>query len=218
MEHNPWVYVHTTGVLCAGLCEGAAARALRGHCIILRALQDFIQLEAALEGEHSSAAQPLQPCREGGEWNTFFFSPRRKIPDRPGTSTSQPRSSSNSSSRWTPYRSVAREVTYTLAGGLLPRFRASAAWARSVGLLRSLPLIAVVPLAPLVPMATAAMAREGPAADAAPPAKKPKLHGRAFYESIGSPKYIIAPMVDQSEFVSALTGSFRPAPRGSETG
>lgn len=28
-----------------------------------------------------------------------------------------------------------------------------------------------------------------------------KLHGRAFYESIGSPKYIIAPMVDQSEFV-----------------
>lgn len=72
MEHNPWVYVHTTGVLCAGLCEGAAARALRGHCIILRALQDFIQLEAALEGEHSSAAQPLQPCREGGEWNTFF--------------------------------------------------------------------------------------------------------------------------------------------------
>lgn len=31
---------------------------------------------------------------------------------------------------------------------------------------------------------------------------KPKLHGRAFYESIGSPKYILAPMVDQSEFVS----------------
>jgi tRNA-dihydrouridine synthase 1 len=31
---------------------------------------------------------------------------------------------------------------------------------------------------------------------------RPKLHGRAFYESIGSPKYIIAPMVDASEFVS----------------
>ncbi|CAM1505405.1 Fc.00g110420.m01.CDS01 [Cosmosporella sp. VM-42] len=27
-----------------------------------------------------------------------------------------------------------------------------------------------------------------------------KLHGRAFYESIGSPKFIVAPMVDQSEF------------------
>lgn len=32
-------------------------------------------------------------------------------------------------------------------------------------------------------------------------AVKPKLHGRAFYESIGNPKYILAPMVDQSEFV-----------------
>lgn len=30
---------------------------------------------------------------------------------------------------------------------------------------------------------------------------KTKLHGRAFYESIGSPKFIVAPMVDQSEFV-----------------
>ncbi|KAK1250014.1 hypothetical protein MKX08_010017 [Trichoderma sp. CBMAI-0020] len=28
-----------------------------------------------------------------------------------------------------------------------------------------------------------------------------KLHGRAFYESIGSPKFVVAPMVDQSEFV-----------------
>ena len=36
---------------------------------------------------------------------------------------------------------------------------------------------------------------------AAAPAK-PKLFGRAFYESIGSPKYVVAPMVDQSEFVS----------------
>ena len=29
-----------------------------------------------------------------------------------------------------------------------------------------------------------------------------KLHGRAFYESIGSPKMVVAPMVDRSEFVS----------------
>jgi tRNA-dihydrouridine synthase 1 len=28
-----------------------------------------------------------------------------------------------------------------------------------------------------------------------------KLHGRAFYESLGSPKFVLAPMVDQSEFV-----------------
>lgn len=32
-------------------------------------------------------------------------------------------------------------------------------------------------------------------------AMKKKLHGREFYESIGSPKMIIAPMVDRSEFV-----------------
>lgn len=31
-----------------------------------------------------------------------------------------------------------------------------------------------------------------------------KLHGRAFYESIGSPKFVVAPMVDQSEFVRRL--------------
>lgn len=31
--------------------------------------------------------------------------------------------------------------------------------------------------------------------------RKTKLHGRAFYESIGSPKLILAPMVEQSEFV-----------------
>ncbi|CZT50464.1 related to tRNA dihydrouridine synthase [Rhynchosporium secalis] len=30
--------------------------------------------------------------------------------------------------------------------------------------------------------------------------KKEKLHGRAFYESIGGPKFVLAPMVDQSEF------------------
>ena len=33
------------------------------------------------------------------------------------------------------------------------------------------------------------------------PPRKEKLHGRAFYESIGSPKFVLAPMVDQSEFV-----------------
>jgi hypothetical protein len=33
------------------------------------------------------------------------------------------------------------------------------------------------------------------------PRKRVKLHGRAFYESIGSPKIVLAPMVEQSEFV-----------------
>ncbi|KAI1324849.1 FMN-linked oxidoreductase [Xylariaceae sp. FL0255] len=38
---------------------------------------------------------------------------------------------------------------------------------------------------------------------------KPKLHGRAFYESIGSPKFVVAPMVNQSEFAwRMLTRSF----------
>ncbi|KAI9839699.1 MAG: hypothetical protein M1838_004311 [Thelocarpon superellum] len=41
--------------------------------------------------------------------------------------------------------------------------------------------------------------------DTTPPVKvRPKLHGRAFYESLGSPKMILAPMVDQSEFVRGL--------------
>ena len=34
-----------------------------------------------------------------------------------------------------------------------------------------------------------------------PPLARKKLTGRAFYESLGSPKMILAPMVDQSEFV-----------------
>lgn len=33
------------------------------------------------------------------------------------------------------------------------------------------------------------------------PSKRTKLRGRAFYESIGSPKFVLAPMVEQSEFV-----------------
>lgn len=47
------------------------------------------------------------------------------------------------------------------------------------------------------------MASERAAAE--PAARPAKLHGRAFYESIGSPKIIVAPMVDQSEFVRHIT-------------
>ncbi|GKZ37315.1 hypothetical protein AbraIFM66950_008801 [Aspergillus brasiliensis] len=44
---------------------------------------------------------------------------------------------------------------------------------------------------------------------AAPAEQRKKLLGRQFYESIGSPKYIIAPMVDRSEFAwRMLTRSF----------
>lgn len=33
------------------------------------------------------------------------------------------------------------------------------------------------------------------------PTMRTSMTGRAFYESIGSPKMVLAPMVDQSEFV-----------------
>ncbi|KIW19187.1 hypothetical protein PV08_03481 [Exophiala spinifera] len=39
---------------------------------------------------------------------------------------------------------------------------------------------------------------------AAPTPDRPKVTGRAFYESIGSPKWIVAPMVDRSEFAWRL--------------
>ncbi|KAK0100421.1 hypothetical protein ONS95_008369 [Cadophora gregata] len=41
--------------------------------------------------------------------------------------------------------------------------------------------------------------------------RRGKLYGRAFYESIGSPKFVLAPMVDQSEFAwRMLSRSFIP--------
>lgn len=55
-------------------------------------------------------------------------------------------------------------------------------------------------------MTMASNAHPDPAV-AAHAAKPPKLHGRAFYESIGSPKFVVAPMVDQSEFVRSFSPS-----------
>ena len=43
--------------------------------------------------------------------------------------------------------------------------------------------------------------------------KRRKLYGRAFYESIGSPKLVLAPMVEQSEFVCLIASSLSPHPR-----
>lgn len=42
--------------------------------------------------------------------------------------------------------------------------------------------------------------------------RRPKLHGRAFYESLGSPRVVLAPMVDQSEYVRTLSASDGPNP------
>ncbi|KAB5558538.1 putative dihydrouridine synthase family protein [Coniochaeta sp. 2T2.1] len=66
--------------------------------------------------------------------------------------------------------------------------------------------------APAQPVMSALMTE--PVVQPAPapaPAPKTKLHGRAFYESIGSPKHIVAPMVDQSEFAwRMLASTFLP--------
>lgn len=43
------------------------------------------------------------------------------------------------------------------------------------------------------------------------PPKRQKLQGREFYESIGSPRTIVAPMVEQSELVAPNPGFHGPA-------
>lgn len=52
-----------------------------------------------------------------------------------------------------------------------------------------------------------------PMGTARKPGSKPKLHGRAFYESLGSPKFVVAPMVDQSEFVGETAAANMAASR-----
>lgn len=58
-------------------------------------------------------------------------------------------------------------------------------------------------------MAASAEIQPVPEAQNAPvdvtPQPRKKWLGREFYESIGSPRYIVAPMVDRSEFVILLS-------------
>lgn len=53
-----------------------------------------------------------------------------------------------------------------------------------------------------VPDATPAVSNGTEPAAQQPEFPRKKLHGREFYESIGCPKHIVAPMVDRSEYVS----------------
>ncbi|KAI9673768.1 MAG: hypothetical protein M1829_004005 [Trizodia sp. TS-e1964] len=62
-------------------------------------------------------------------------------------------------------------------------------------------------IAPELVNSSAPLLQALPSADFSPTSQaiaKPKLFGRAFYESIGSPKIVLAPMVDQSEFAWRL--------------
>lgn len=78
----------------------------------------------------------------------------------------------------------------------LPRVFGGALAVAPVGVYRSLRRL-------LTTMASMAVSGSQAQNDEAvsPNNRKTKLHGRAFYESIGSPKLILAPMVEQSEFV-----------------